>query len=52
MTKKELTKRIESIVKEMKLEGQNVFSVKELNMIAAKAKCNLYDVMYYLRFCR
>ena len=50
MTKLERSNAIKKIVKELGIEGRKSYSVKELNEIATKAKCDSFDVMCVLRY--
>ncbi len=43
---------IKEVVKKMNLENQKIFTIKEMETIAKEAKCDLIDVMRYLRFGR
>lgn len=47
-----MKKRIETTLKLLQLEKETVFTMKQLKEIAKKSKCDLYQVMYYLRFER
>jgi len=50
---KEIKKAIESALKSLNISKQKtVFTAKELEEIAKVAHCQLYCVMYYLRFER
>lgn len=45
-----MKKRIENAMKKLNIERKDVYTVGEMNQIANEAKCDLYRVMYYLRF--
>ncbi len=47
-----MTKRIEKAVKELHMENQQMFTMRELQAIAKLAKASTVDVMYYLRYQR
>lgn len=51
-----MTKRmkadIENAVKALGLEEKIIFTTGELDAICAESKCDLFAVMYYLRFER
>lgn len=49
----EIKKAIETAIKSLKIsKRKTIFTAKELEEIAKVAHCQLYCVMYYLRFER
>ncbi|MBQ9613784.1 MAG: hypothetical protein IJV14_14540 [Lachnospiraceae bacterium] len=43
-------KRIADAIKDLGITRKDMYTAKELNDIAKEAKCNVLDVMHYLRY--